>query len=220
MDNHLMLKALTAGYERIVAWADILDRINVYPVPDGDTGRNLVLTLSALKNGHRSIILLADQISLSARGNSGNIAARFLSGFMHGEGLEGLPLSAEAGRDLAYRAVSNPQPGTMLSLYDALVTSLKGTLPTLRAGGLHWSSTIWKMRCRPPRSSYPNLKKQEWSTPGPWVCWSSSILCFTLWPAVPPTLLFHRRLEGRPDPLRRLARTALPGLLPGCRPPG
>ena len=41
-----LIKAVAAGYERIVAWADILDRINVYPVPDGDTGRNLVITLA------------------------------------------------------------------------------------------------------------------------------------------------------------------------------
>ena len=45
-----LMKALAAGYERIVAWADILDRINVYPVPDGDTGRNLVITLGACRN--------------------------------------------------------------------------------------------------------------------------------------------------------------------------
>ena len=51
MQMHQTLRnALAAGYERIVAWADILDRINVYPVPDGDTGRNLVMTLSALRN--------------------------------------------------------------------------------------------------------------------------------------------------------------------------
>jgi len=45
------MNGLSAGYERIVAWADVLDRINVYPVPDGDTGRNLVITLGACRNG-------------------------------------------------------------------------------------------------------------------------------------------------------------------------
>ena len=73
-----LMKALAAGYERIVAWADILDRINVYPVADGDTGRNLVITLSALRNTFLDIDLLNREILLSARGNSGNIAARFL----------------------------------------------------------------------------------------------------------------------------------------------
>ena len=50
MSDNFLMKALAAGYEKIVAWADTLDRINVYPVPDGDTGRNLVITLSPLRN--------------------------------------------------------------------------------------------------------------------------------------------------------------------------
>ena len=129
MSDNFLMKALAAGYERIVAWADILDRINVYPVPDGDTGRNLVITLSALRNNFPSPDLLIREILLSARGNSGNIAARFLAGFLRCNDLGSLGASAEAGRDMAYQAVSNPQPGTMLSLFDTLVTSLKKILP-------------------------------------------------------------------------------------------
>ena len=128
MYDHLM-KALAVGYERIVAWADILDRINVYPVADGDTGRNLVITLSALRNTFLDIDLLNREILLSARGNSGNIAARFLTGLLGCRGIESLPESAVVGRNLAYQAVSNPQPGTILSLYDTLVSSLKRTPP-------------------------------------------------------------------------------------------
>ncbi len=124
-----LIKALTTGYERVVAWADILDRINVYPVPDGDTGRNLVITLSALRNGSLDFEVLNQEILLSARGNSGNIAARFLAGFLRNQNLGSLLESAEAGRYLAYQAVPDPQPGTMLSLYDTLVTSLKKTPP-------------------------------------------------------------------------------------------
>ncbi|MBA4395226.1 MAG: hypothetical protein C0407_16875, partial [Desulfobacca sp.] len=124
-----LMKALAAGYERIVVWADILDRINVYPVPDGDTGRNLVITLNALKNASYDPETLNRKILLSARGNSGNIVARFLVGFLGCQDLKSLPEAAEAGRYLAYQAVSDPQPGTMLSVYDALVTSLKRTPP-------------------------------------------------------------------------------------------
>jgi uncharacterized protein len=120
-----LMKALAAGYERIVAWADILDRINVYPVPDGDTGRNLALTLSALRNISGEAEAISREVLLSARGNSGNLAARFLAGFFRGKDLTSLPASAEIGRDLAYQAVPNPQPGTMLSLFDTLVTSLR-----------------------------------------------------------------------------------------------
>lgn len=121
-DNHV--KALAAGYERIVAWADILDRINVFPVPDGDTGRNLALTLSALRNVSGDADSISREVLMAARGNSGNIAARFLAGLLKGKDLASLPAAVEAGRDLAYQAVPNPQPGTMLSLFDALVKSL------------------------------------------------------------------------------------------------
>ncbi len=127
--HHTLMNGLAAGYERIVAWADILDRINVYPVPDGDTGRNLVITLGACRNTNGDPNSLSREILLSARGNSGNIAAGFLAGFLTCKDLASLPESAEAGRNLAYQAVPSPQPGTMISLFDTLLTSLKRTPP-------------------------------------------------------------------------------------------
>jgi uncharacterized protein len=129
MSDNFLMKALAAGYEKIVVWADTLDRINVYPVPDGDTGRNLVITLSPLRNNTSPPDLIIDKILLSARGNSGNITARFLAGFLRCNDLGSLGAAAEAGRDMAYQAVSHPQPGTILSLFDALVTSLKKSPP-------------------------------------------------------------------------------------------
>jgi DegV family protein with EDD domain len=127
--HQTLMNGLAAGYERIVAWADVLDRINVYPVPDGDTGRNLVITLGACRNADGDHNSLSREILLSARGNSGNIAAGFLAGFLTCKDLASLPESAEAGRNLAYQAVPNPQPGTMISLFDTLVISLKRTPP-------------------------------------------------------------------------------------------
>jgi len=124
-----LMKGLAAGYERIVAWANILDRINVYPVPDGDTGRNLVITLGACRNINGNPDSLSREILLSARGNSGNIAAGFLAGFLTCNDLSSLAVAAEAGRHLAYKAVLSPQQGTMISLFDTLVTSLKRTPP-------------------------------------------------------------------------------------------
>ncbi len=41
--------ALIVGVERVTAWADLLDEINVFPVADGDTGRNLVVSLAPLR---------------------------------------------------------------------------------------------------------------------------------------------------------------------------
>jgi DegV family protein with EDD domain len=117
--------AFIAGFERLSASADLLDNINVFPVADGDTGTNLKLSLACLRqlNGDRAGI--THQLLLSARGNSGNIAARFLSGFLMADSFEGLIPSAKKGRDLAWKAVSNPQKGTMLSVFDALVETLE-----------------------------------------------------------------------------------------------
>ncbi|HVP78969.1 MAG TPA: DegV family protein [Thermodesulfobacteriota bacterium] len=151
--------ALAVGYERIVAWADILDRINVYPVPDGDTGRNLVITLGACKNINGDPGSLSQEILRSARGNSGNIVAGFLAGFLTCKDLSSLPASAEAGRRLAYRAVPDPQQGTMISLFDTLVTSLKKTPP--EETGLWVDSIIHDMEetVRNTREQLPELKK-------------------------------------------------------------
>jgi DegV family protein with EDD domain len=153
------MNALALGYERIVAWADILDRINVYPVPDGDTGRNLAITLAACRNISGDSDSLSREILLSARGNSGNIVAGFLAGFLTCKDLSSLPASAEAGRDLAYRAVPNPQQGTMISLFDTLVTSLKKNPP--EETGRWVEAVIHDMEetVRNTREQLPELKK-------------------------------------------------------------
>ena len=154
-----LMNALALGYERIVAWADILDRINVYPVPDGDTGRNLAITLAACRNISGDSDSLSREILLSARGNSGNIVAGFLAGFLTCKDLSSLPASAEAGRDLAYRAVPNPQQGTMISLFDTLVTSLKKNPP--EETGRWVEAVIHDMEetVRNTREQLPELKK-------------------------------------------------------------
>jgi hypothetical protein len=133
----ILADALAAGCERIVAWADILDRINVYPVPDGDTGRNLVMTLSGLKNAWQDKNSLAREILLTARGNSGNIAARFLAGFIECEDVSSLPAAVASGRDLAYKAVPEPMPGTMLSFFDAFADSLRRNPPGPNGAWVH-----------------------------------------------------------------------------------
>lgn len=158
MDENLK-KALAAGYERIVAWADILDRINVFPVPDGDTGRNLVVTLSALRNISGDAASISREILMSARGNSGNIAAQFFAGFLKGKDLASLAASAKIGRDLAYEAIPNPKPGTMLSLFDTLVTSLSKNAAGVRET---WAEEIvhdLEEAVRMTTEQLPELKK-------------------------------------------------------------
>ena len=126
----LFAQALVTGVERVTAWADLLDDINVFPVADGDTGRNLVVSLSPLRQialGREKIIR---EILLSARGNSGNIAARFFSGLLMADAVHNLAGAIRQGRDRAWQAVSDPKPGTMLTVFDALVAAVEEPPPT------------------------------------------------------------------------------------------
>ncbi len=122
-------EALCRGAERVFAWADVLDDINVFPVADGDTGRNLTISLQPLKRTDRDVDMLKRDLLLSARGNSGNISARFFTSFIEGRDWQRLTPAVKRGRDLAYRAVANPEAGTMLSFLDSLVRSLEAQPP-------------------------------------------------------------------------------------------
>ncbi len=116
-------EALVFGVERVAAWSTLLDDINVFPVADGDTGRNLIASLSPLRQINREDI--TRRLLISARGNSGNIAARFFSGFLVARSLEAIPEAANLGRDMAWQAIHAPVPGTMLTVFDELVDVLE-----------------------------------------------------------------------------------------------
>ena len=84
-------RAMIAGTRRVIAARDELNRINVFPVPDGDTGNNLASTLGnvlqgALSRRSRHIGELLARIGNDAidgaRGNSGAIMAQFLVGLV------------------------------------------------------------------------------------------------------------------------------------------
>ncbi|MEN6332186.1 MAG: DAK2 domain-containing protein, partial [Smithella sp.] len=123
MDDALP-KAFAAGVERVAAWADLLDSINVYPVADGDTGRNLFISLTPLLDCHQEKETIIHRLLLSARGNSGNIAARFFSAFYRIDSLGSLYDYALEGSRRAWKAVNDPRPGTMLNVFDALAEAL------------------------------------------------------------------------------------------------
>ena len=118
-------KAHIAGVERIAAWSDVLDDINVFPVADGDTGRNLITSLTPLRYLEKDLEDTIQRLLMSARGNSGNIAVQFFSGFLTADSYETLVDAARTGRDQAWQAVGKPIPGTMLTVLDALVDFLE-----------------------------------------------------------------------------------------------
>ncbi len=117
-------KAHIAGVERVAAWSDVLDDINVFPVADGDTGRNLITSLTPLRYLEKDLEDTIHKLLMSARGNSGNIAVQFFSEFLTADSYVNLAQAAKSGRDQAWQAVSEPVPGTMLTVLDTLVDLL------------------------------------------------------------------------------------------------
>ena len=112
------LAAIEANRRRI-------DDLNVYPVPDGDTGTNLTLTVRAIdealhKDGPDDRAGLAKEVSraalMGARGNSGVILSQIVRGAT--ESLaesDDLARAFRSASDAAYRAVKKPVEGTMLT---------------------------------------------------------------------------------------------------------
>ena len=133
-------RALIAGARRVIAAREELNRINVFPVPDGDTGSNLASTLGSVLHGvlgRRSrhagelLVQVGNQAIDGARGNSGAIMAQFLVGL--GEQARSLPrLDAQAlaqavrrGADSARAALAHPVEGTILSVISAFSEALE-----------------------------------------------------------------------------------------------
>ncbi len=122
MDESVTI-AFAKGYERMAAWSDLLDDINLYPVPDADTGRNLRVSLASLKFANHKEV--SKRLLMAATGNSGNIAGAFFSKFTRIETRDGIPKAAAQGKEAAWSALQDPQPGTMLSVFTALAEALQ-----------------------------------------------------------------------------------------------
>lgn len=122
-----------AGAGCLEANADAINALNVFPVPDGDTGLNMTLTLRAALDatppaaasvGEASAALARGAL-LGARGNSGVIFSQFLKGLAaalaDNDVADGPAVAAalDAAADAGYEAVGNPVEGTMLSVMRA-----------------------------------------------------------------------------------------------------
>jgi len=126
-----LVRCIKAGCIRLEHNRDEVDQLNVFPVPDGDTGTNMYLTLlSAVKEGEKhsseSLGKVAKAVSMGslmgARGNSGVILSQIFRGVARVlEGKEeanaaDLALALRAGSDTAYKAVMKPVEGTILTV--------------------------------------------------------------------------------------------------------
>ena len=124
-----MIRATTKALE---ANRDTINALNVFPVPDGDTGTNMLLTLRSIvealpTNSNDSANSVAKSIArsalLGARGNSGLILAQYFKGLAQAIGDdteltgEHFAKSIRIASDSAYNALPNPVEGTMLTVY-------------------------------------------------------------------------------------------------------
>jgi len=133
----VLAKMFLAGAQNIEAKKDYINELNVFPVPDGDTGTNMSMTImSAAKEvtalNNLEMKDLAKAISSGslrgARGNSGVILSQLLRGFTKAikeeKEIDVLALAAacQRARDTAYKAVMKPKEGTILTVASGIAT--------------------------------------------------------------------------------------------------
>jgi len=131
IDATLLQKMFLAGAKNIEAKKEYINELNVFPVPDGDTGTNMTMTITSAANevakiADPSIDVLAKAISSGslrgARGNSGVILSQLFRGFTReitGNEVITVPLMAKAFNravETAYKAVMKPKEGTILTV--------------------------------------------------------------------------------------------------------
>lgn len=131
IDGELLKKLVYAGLTWLRTNQENVNALNVFPVPDGDTGTNMVLTLQAAfdeikdadeKNVGRLAHALSQGALMGARGNSGVILSQLLRGFARALDekekldVEGLKAAFAEAKETAYKGVVRPVEGTILTV--------------------------------------------------------------------------------------------------------
>jgi len=131
LDGLRLNRALKAGIARLLSRQEHLNKINVFPVPDGDTGTNLALTMRAVlgilqrapdDHAGKTLTRIADAALDGARGNSGAILAQFFLGLgdrlghLGHVGPDEFADAVRGGADYARDSLSEPREGTILTV--------------------------------------------------------------------------------------------------------
>ncbi len=129
LDGRQLYLSFLAGAQRIFENQKLLNKINVFPVADADTGTNLASTMRSIMEAiiptgtpKETAVALADAAITGARGNSGIIFAQFLYGFSNEiKTTESLDIRAfaesmKSAVSYAYEAIANPVEGTILTV--------------------------------------------------------------------------------------------------------
>ncbi len=130
IDGIMYLNMLRAGAQRLNENRSTVNDLNVFPIPDGDTGDNMFMTVNAgATKAQKSEVIAqtadsaAHEMLLGARGNSGVILSRIFSGLAKGMDdaavldVEGFIAALRQGVTESYGAVSTPVEGTILTVY-------------------------------------------------------------------------------------------------------
>lgn len=156
--------ALKNGASALEFYKDHINRINVFPVPDGDTGSNMSATLTAglpingdaraSAHQHLGITLrnIADGCFWGARGNSGVLLSQFILGMAGyldnyescdtGDMLHAL----ESGTRSAYQSMTTPTEGTMLTVMSRISTTFNEQTAPLEDPARFWESVFYEAR--------------------------------------------------------------------------
>jgi len=139
IDGDVLANALVSGIHRVVGQQEYLNRINVFPVADSDTGTNLSLSLSAAlgvlvndtqKHLGTMLASTADALLDGARGNSGAIIAQFFQGMSDSTGelsrftTYTFAKAVKLGAEYAHDALSEPREGTILTVITTFADSI------------------------------------------------------------------------------------------------
>lgn len=143
LNGRRLYYAFLAGGDAVIRDKDYLNKINVYPVPDADTGTNLASTLHSIAQGAKhgkslreTMRSIADAALMGARGNSGLIFAQFVQGFTQ-EITTDSKISTTAFGDYVRRAIQHT--------YKSILSPVEGTMITVMKD---WAEAVYRYRTK------------------------------------------------------------------------
>jgi len=131
IDGYILYAGIVAGVRNLLEYQDKLDEINVFPVPDGDTGTNMCFTLLPIiedckpeisESIQHTINVIAKSALASARGNSGTIIAQFFHGMskalvgIDSANINNFATALKAGYQSAHDSLLDPEEGTIITV--------------------------------------------------------------------------------------------------------
>lgn len=143
LNSHRLYYAFLAGGNAVIEDKDYLNKINVFPVPDADTGTNLAATMHSIAEGtevsksiRKTFRSIADAALHGARGNSGLIFAQFIHG-----------LSREIKNDLHLtpKSFGESVKAAVQYLHQAIVSPVEGTMLTVIRD---WADSVYHQRMK------------------------------------------------------------------------